>query len=88
MLQACPTGRRPRGRPGHAGEIIPLGWPENARQAGGGGWSEGGLGFSAETGYPALIKERWMLRIFLRPSYFAYVPSREHKTSITAFTEF
>ena len=39
--------------PGHAGGIISLGWPGNASgfppgRAGGSGWGEGCLGFSAE----------------------------------------
>ncbi|KAI3359032.1 hypothetical protein L3Q82_015434, partial [Scortum barcoo] len=29
-FQACPTGRRPREDPGHAGETMSLGWPGNA----------------------------------------------------------
>ncbi|KAI3367554.1 hypothetical protein L3Q82_026397, partial [Scortum barcoo] len=30
VFQACPTGRRPREDPGHAGETMSLGWPGNA----------------------------------------------------------
>ncbi|KAI3374811.1 hypothetical protein L3Q82_021033 [Scortum barcoo] len=30
VFQACPTGRRPREDPGHAGETISLSWPGNA----------------------------------------------------------
>ncbi|KAL3970397.1 type I keratin, acidic [Sarotherodon galilaeus] len=30
VFRACPTGRRPRGTPGHTGEIISLTWPGNA----------------------------------------------------------
>ncbi|KAI3352150.1 hypothetical protein L3Q82_020961 [Scortum barcoo] len=54
VFQACPTGRRPRGRPRtHIGETISLGWPGNASgppgRAGGSVWGEGSLGISAQT---------------------------------------
>lgn len=54
--------------PGHAGEIMSLGWPGNAwcspGQAGGGCWGEGGVGFSAwaaaPTTRPCISGRRWM----------------------------
>ncbi|KAI3368720.1 hypothetical protein L3Q82_025415 [Scortum barcoo] len=42
VFQACPTGRRPREDPGHAGETMSLSWPGNASgspgRAGGSVW--------------------------------------------------
>ncbi|KAK3526897.1 hypothetical protein QTP86_003592 [Hemibagrus guttatus] len=33
VFRACPTGKRPRGRPGHAGETMSLGWPGNTSES-------------------------------------------------------
>ncbi|KAI3360296.1 hypothetical protein L3Q82_014600 [Scortum barcoo] len=53
VFQACPTGRRPRGKTQDTLERLCLGWPGNASgspgRAGGSVWGEGGLGISAQT---------------------------------------
>ncbi|KAI3356411.1 hypothetical protein L3Q82_017208 [Scortum barcoo] len=45
VFQACPTGRRPRGRP----RTMSLSWPGNASESPRSVWGEGSLGISAQT---------------------------------------